>query len=255
MIASYAQKHFSSACNRFFDAQIRNFFKEHFPGLLGDELLTMIASKLEQLIESLYPPLSRLKPGQMLWVAVDRHTRADSKKVRYKPVVLTLADQKEIRTLRHTNKSLPNLAPSAIARMCNEAYEQGTLLSMRDIALILKRSGSNVSNLVAAYEKEHKCELPTSATLQDMGSRTTHKAMIIRKLLIEKKDMAKVRNETKHCQRAIDRYLKAYRRVEMLLDEKKDIAYISQITLLSPFLIEQYRLLYYEIKSLKPSTS
>jgi hypothetical protein len=246
MPTSYAQKHFSSAHRRFFDAAIHRFFKEHFPGLAGDELLKIITTKLIELIQTYACEITRIKPGQMLWIAVDKNTRADSYKVRYKPVVLTLVHPDEIGTLEQGNQSLPSLTASTIARMCKESYDQDALLSMRDMGLILKRTCCHISSLRKEYEKEHSTLLPTPAVLQDMGSGVTHKANILRKILIEKKDMAVVRYETNHTQQAIDRYLKDYRRVEILLHESKDIAYIAQITQLSVYLIKQYQNIYHE---------
>lgn len=248
---SYAQKHFSSAHRRFFDAAIHRFFKEHFPGFVGDELLKIITNKLVELIQSYASEITKIKPGQMLWVAVDKSTRADSQKVKYKPVVLTLVHSDEIGMLERGTQSLPDLTSGTIARLCKEAFEQDGLLSMRDIGLILKRSPGNVSNLRDAYEKEHKIQLPTPSVLQDMGSGVTHKTLILRKILIEKKDMNIVRKETHHTQQAIDRYLKDYRRVEMLLTEKKDTFYIGQITNLSLYLIKQYQRIYDDIHAPK----
>ena len=248
---SYAQKHFSSAHRRFFDAAIHRFFKEHFPGFVGDELLKIVTNKLIELIQNYASEITRIKPGQMLWVAIDKSTRADSQKVKYKPVVLTLVHSDEIGTLEQGIVSLPDLTSETIARICQEAFEQDGLLSMRDMALILKRSPGNISNLRDAYEKEHNIQLPTPSVLQDMGSGVTHKAIILRKILIEKKDMNIVRKETCHTQQAIDRYLKDYRRVEMLLTEKKDTFYIAQITNLSVYLIKQYQRIYDDIHAPK----
>lgn len=248
---SYAQKHFSSAHRRFFDAAIHRFFKEHFPGFVGDELLKIITNKLVELIQNYASEITKIKPGQMLWVAVDKSTRADSQKVKYKPVVLTLVHSDEICMLERGTQSLPDLTSETIARLCKEAFEQDGLLSMRDIGLILKRSPGNISNLRDAYEKEHKIQLPTPSVLQDMGSGVTHKTLILRKILIEKKDMGIVRKETHHTQQAIDRYLKDYRRVEMLLTEKKDTFYIGQITNLSIYLIKQYQRIYDDIHAPK----
>lgn len=251
MPATYAQKHFHSAHTRFFDAAIHRFFKEHIPGLMGDELLKIITQKIVDLVQTYAYEITRIKPGQLLWVAVDKATRADSPKVRFKPIVLTLVNQDEIGTLEEGNQSLPDLTSATIARLCKEAFEQGTVLSMRDIGLILKRTCGHVSNLRKEYEKEHDVQLPTPAVIQDMGSGVTHKAIILRKILIEKKEMSIVRNETFHTQQAIDRYLKDYRRVELLLNEKKDIFYIAQITQMSLYLIKQYQIIYNETNTPK----
>lgn len=246
---SYAQKHYRSAHTRFFDAAIHRFFKEHFPGLIGNELLKIISVKLMELIQTYAADITRIKPGQMLWIAVDKNTRADSHKVRYRPVVLTVVHPEEIGVLEQGESSISQRVPDSIARICNEAYEQNALLSMRDIGLIFKRSWGGISNLRQQYEKEHNTVLPTPAVLQDMGSGVTHKTIILRKILKEKKDMVTVRNETKHTQNAIDRYLKDYRRVEILLKEHKDIFYIAQITQLSLYLIKQYQVIFNELNT------
>lgn len=243
------EKHYSSARTRFFDAAIHRFFKEHFPSLVGDELLKLITVKLMDLIQTYAADITRIKPGQMLWIAVDKNTRADSHGVRYKPVVLTIVHPDEIGTLEQGTISQSQMLPDVIARMCNEAFEQNALLSMRDIGLIYKRSWSNISHFRQTYEKEHTTLLPTPAVLQDMGSGVTHKVIILQKILKEKKDMATVRKETNHTQKAIDRYLRDYRRVELLLKEQKDIFYIAQITQLSLYLIKQYQVIFNDINS------
>ena len=157
----------------------------------------------------------------------------------------------EVELLSQGKKRPLELLPGVVARILTEAEQQGALLSMRDIGVLFKREPSNISAIRQLYEKEHQRVLPTPATLQDMGSGITHKAMILRKILIEKKDMAIVRNETYHTQQAIDRYLKEYRRVEMLLDDNKDMSYIAQITQMPVFVIKQYRQIYHEYKNLK----
>jgi hypothetical protein len=245
---SKAHKQFSSAATRFLDAAVARFFKEQLPGVAGPELRNILASKLIELFHTHAPECTRLKPGQALWLAVDKDTRADSPRVRYRPIVLTLVNPDEVELLANGKKNPPGLLPTAIARLCDEAYKQDALLSMRDIALLFKRHESHITAARQQYEKDKKRLLPTPSILQDMGSGVTHKGLILRKLLIEKKDMAVVRYETHHTQQAIDRYLKDYRRVEMLLDDKKDIIYIAQITQMSINLILQYKKLYEEIR-------
>ena len=60
--------------------------------------------------------------------------------------------------------------------------------------------------------------------------------------------MDKVRSETFHTQRSIDRYIKEFRRVEMLLNENKPVEYISKVTKIQPFVVKQYREIYQEVK-------
>ena len=254
MIESYAQKHYGSAHRHLFSAAFDRFLQHNFPLLGGPELRELLINKILELFDTYTVANDHLRPGQMLWVAVDKNTRADSTKVRYRPVVLTMVSAEEIDELISDKMTPPQQLPFTTARILKEAYAQNTLLSMRDLALIFKRAPGEMSNVRQRYEKQTAEVLPTPASLQDMGSGITHKALILRKILVEKKDMVKVRQETNHSQQAIDRYLKSYRRVEMLLDDHKNTLYIAKVTGLSPYLILQYERIYTETKHLLTTT-
>ena len=58
--------------------------------------------------------------------------------------------------------------------------------------------------------------------------------------MVERKDTSVVARETKHSQRAVDRYLKDYFRVKTLVKDNKDINFIHHTTNLSRPLIKQY---------------
>jgi hypothetical protein len=249
MTASFANKHYTSGHKRFLGSAVERLLEQHIPQAGGPEIRRLLAGELVGLFNTFTKPYERLRPGQMLWVAVDRDTRPDATRVRYNPVVLTVVTPDEVSALADNSTSPVGLLGPAFARILNEAHLQHSLLSMRDLGLIYKRQPTDISQIRKQYELRTGQVLPTPATIQDMGSGVTHKAMILRKVLIEKKDMAKVREETHHGQSAIDHYLKSYRRVEMLLDDDKDTFYISQVTGLSPFLIMQYETIYREKKA------
>lgn len=248
MISTYGEKQYKSAHERLLEKQLSNFFKEHIPQVGGPELRNFLSNKILEFLDQYMPIKDRIKPGQMLWTAVSKHTRPDSKKVEYKPVVLTLVTKNEIEDLVNEKATPEQLIGETIARILNEAYEQDALVSMRDIGLIIKRCTSSISKRRVTYETKNNIVLPTPAVLQDMGSGITHKVVIIKKILLEKKDMAQIRNETGHTQEAIDRYLKDYRRVEMLLDDKKNVDFITRVTRLRKHLVKQYEDIYCEIK-------
>lgn len=249
MIESYAQKHYGSAHRHLFAAAFDRFLKQSVPQIGGPEVRQLVVDKIIELFDTYTVPTDHIKPGQMLWVAVDKNTRADSRKVRYRPVVLTMITLPEINDLEAGKATPPQQLQGTIARILKESYAQGALLSMRDLGLIFKRLPAEMSRVRQQYEEKTAEVLPTPATLQDMGSGITHKALILKKILVEKKDMVKVRQETHHTQQAIDRYLKSYRRIEILLDDKKTNHYIAKVTGLSPFLILQYEQIYKETKS------
>ena len=73
-----------------------------------------------------------------------------------------------------------------------------------------------------------------------MGSCVSHKTMIIRKVIVEKKDPAEVARECNHTQAAVDAYLKDYHRVKTLYDLGHDTDFIHLTTQLARHVIGQY---------------
>ena len=83
MIESYAQKHYGSAHRHLFAAAFDRFLEQNVPQVGGPEMRQLVVDKIIELFDMYTVSTDHIKPGQMLWVAVDKNTRADSKKVRY----------------------------------------------------------------------------------------------------------------------------------------------------------------------------
>jgi hypothetical protein len=232
-------KHYSSAHDRFLKPAIVNFFEREFCGMFGPVVRENIADALIDLFNSLCPEPSRLKPGQIVWNALDKRTRADSKNRRYKPVVLSLVTDDEV-SMFEKGTSVSITRKIVMARMIKEAYKQGAVLSTRDLSLLLVSSSSYLSQLRIEYETEHKTILPHTGVIHDMGTTLTHKRIIIYKYVVEKKDPSIVARETNHSQPAVDKYLKDFNRVKTLVNDKKDINFIHHTTNIARPVIKQY---------------
>jgi len=231
---------YHTAHDRFLKPAIVNFFEREFSGHFGPIIRENIADELVSLFNSLCPEVSRLKPGQMIWNALDKQTRADSPKRKYKPVILTVVSKSDIEMFEK-QKSKPQIRKHVIARMIREAYQQNGVLSSRDLSLILTMDAAYLSQLRVEYEKENQTVLPHTGVIQDMGSTLTHKQQIIYKYVVQKKDPKKVASETNHSQAAVDRYIKDFYRVKTLSDDGKSIDYINLTTNISKNVIKQYQ--------------
>lgn len=232
-------KHYSSAFDRFLKPAIVNFFEREFCGMFGPVVRENIADALIDLFYSLCPETNRLKPGQLVWNALDKRTRADSPRRRYKPVILSLITEDDISSFIK-NESITKIRQKVMARMLKEAYKQDAVLSTRDLSLILVSHSADLSQQRIMYETQTKTILPHTGNIHDMGTTLTHKHIIIHKHVVERKDPSVVARETKHSQRAVDRYLKDYFRVKTLVTDNKDINFIHHTTNLSKPLIKQY---------------
>jgi hypothetical protein len=232
-------KRFKSAKVRFLKGILDNFFKNEFPKLIGPILRDKLTDELIKILDNMLPLKDHLKPGQVIWNAVDIRTRADAQHPKFVPVILTLINEEDIEKLTN-GTPMSTIRNQAIARLHHEAYAQGGLLSMRDIGLLTWRYGGDISQYRLNYEQEHDVILPNTGTLQDMGSCISHKAIIIKKLIIDKKDPMTVAKETNHSIYAVERYSKDFYRVQYCYDDNKELEFTSLATGLNKFVVKQY---------------
>lgn len=232
-------KQYSSARQRLLKTQIVHFFAEQFPKLFGPVIRGHLADSLLELFTRQLRDATSLESGQILWNAVDIATRADSANRRFVPVVLTMVSEQDIQN-RVKGQSIMEIRAESTARVLREAYQQGGLLSMRDLSLLCWTPSSCTSRWRKHYEQHHQCELPHPGNLQDMGSCVTHKEQIIYKAIVEKKDPLLVANESNHSLKAVGRYLKDFHRVQTIYNHNSDPDYISLVTNISKSVVNQY---------------
>lgn len=236
---STPSKRYKPAHKRFLKPAIENFFKTEFAKSFGPSVRSFIADELIKIFDANNRDINTVKPGQVLWNAIHKDTRADSANMKLVPVVLTLVDDDDISKLENGLK-VSEHRKNVVARILKEAYAQNALLSMRDVSLLIATTDSQVSVIRKSYEERHKVELPHPGNLHDMGSCLTHKYQIIYKCVVEKKDPLIVARETNHTIKAVDHYLKDFNRVKTLYLDGKDKDYIHLVTKMSLNLIAQY---------------
>jgi len=232
-------KRYNSAKHRFLRSRLINFFAREFPRFFGPVICEKIADELIDLFEKTTPEVKRIKPGQSLWIALDKNTRGDSPDRKYVPVVLSVITDNDVEQLTN-GTPMSVILKKSIARMIKEAYDQGGILSGRDLSLLTLRNSSCISKMRLQYEKEHDCLLPHTGLLHDMGSCISHKRAIIRKVVVEKKDPADVARECNHSQRAVDRYLKDFYRVKTAYRQNKDKNYVHIVTGIAKHVVGEY---------------
>jgi hypothetical protein len=239
LLRSHASHHYKSAHKRFSKQAIEHFFEQEFPKHFGPNIRNLIADQLIEIFHANFKDTTTLQPGQMLWRAVHKDTRADSWNLKLVPVVLTIISDEDISKLEKGLK-ISEHRQNVIARVTQEAYDQNALLSMRDIGLLLATADYTISTSRKEYEKRQNVTLPHTGNLHDMGSCITHKYQIIYKCVVEKKDPTVAAAETNHTIKAVDHYLRDFNRVKTLCFDHKTSDYIHLVTNLSINVIKQY---------------
>lgn len=206
----------------------------------------VVAKPLEQMATGDTPLDERfLRYGQLVWMAVpvDEFPQKGKSivKTRMKPIILTYLAAEDIETIRNGFTSR-QLRIKRMVRWCEEAYDQGALLTQLDLAVLLNCCDAVVSDYANEYQRTSGNVLPTRGNIHDLSGAITHKREIIT-LYIQGCLTPTIAKKTRHSKEAVDRYIRDYENVKLVRTVTDDIEKISQVTHLSKRVIEQYLVL------------
>ncbi len=207
----------------------------------------VVRKPLEQMAQGKTPPDEfsderYLRYGQLVWMAVpvdEFPGRGKSiVKTRMKPVILTYLASEDMESIQHGFSSR-KLRINRMVRWCEEAYDQGALLTQLDLAVLLNVCDAVVSDYVNEFQRASGRILPTRGNIHDMSGAITHKREIIT-LYLQGCLTPTIAKKTRHSKDAVDRYIKDYESVKLVRTAIDDIDKISQIIHLSKRVVSQY---------------
>lgn len=203
----------------------------------------VVAKPLQLMAEGKIPPDEYyLRYGQLVWMAVpvDEFPQRGKSIVqtRMKPVILTYLATEDIETIRKGFTSR-QLRINRMVRWCEQAYDQGALLTQLDLAVLLNVCDQVISDYVNEYQRTTGKILPTRGNIHDLSGAITHKREIIT-LYLQGHLTPTIARKTRHSKEAVDRYIRDYESVKIVRKATEDIDEISQITHLSKRVIQQY---------------
>ena len=233
--APVAYKTFAGALNAFFEKEL--------PSLGGNRIRMTVVNAINAMVAKFFPETTHLQPGQTPWVTVSADSRgAYGKKIKdteLVPVVLDLVQDVDARE-RAEGKKVREVKKEAVARLCNQAYEQGGCMTAAEIAVMLKMSSITVGKYISEFEKEHGVVLPRRGTIHDMGPTLTHKKIIIEKLFVQQETVQQVIRETCHSARAIERYITSFKQVLMCQRKQMTLHETAFAVHKTPRLVQEY---------------
>jgi hypothetical protein len=201
-----------------------------------------LAKRVLEIVKEYSLERERVKPGQIVWSAVDINERPGRGKnmamTKQKTVLLTLVSEEEVRQLSNGHKPR-ELLPDAIARILLEAEEQGGVLAMNDLAAMMHTSIATITKARETWETRHGKILPTRGSLHDMGTTFTHKKQII-DLHLQGYFTSEIARMTNHDPVNVDRYIDDFQRIFMLAQDGQPLNKICFYTGLGKGLVSQY---------------
>jgi hypothetical protein len=210
------------------------------------------ASAILDMVYHVYTPYfetnATLKPGQIFFQVISTETSANTPLSQGKQitVVLTFDAGHEDLEIRQ-NKGIQALRRHRMQRMCIEAFQQGGLLTIEDLANRLFNCGQRTLSRDMETLRNDGIVLPPRSIIKDMGRSITHRSIIIEQWL-QGKEYSEIARQTHHSVIAVQNYISKFKRVVALVEEGYDIYTISFLIKLSASLVETYHKLYSRMK-------
>lgn len=237
---------------------LKNLLKKELITNFGFEHMHVIADVLIDrfltIINNCSVEKERVKPYQTIAFAIDKNQRLGYGKtmsqIKLIPVIINIITNQELKELA-SGKYLRDLRPKIVARILKEAYAQGGVLSLNDVAILCGVPNWATKKAVQDYYKDHPDEvLPHAGTIFDCGATMTHKRKII-KLYLSGLLTKEIAERSNHHPVNVDNYISNFEQVRSLYEEGKNIHQIVFFTKLSQNLAEEYIQIIKELKESK----
>ncbi len=193
---------------------------------------------------SYFETSAALKPGQLLFqvVATEAASNAPLGECEQTTVALTLdAGDEDLEIKQH--QGIAGLRHHRMQRLAHEAFQQGGLLTVEDLANRLLNCGERTLSRDLCVLRTQNIILPLRSTIKDMGRAISHRALIIKQWL-QGKEYEQIAHTTHHSIPSVQNYVSKFKRIVALAKQDFDIHTISFLVKISVRLAEQYYQLY-----------
>lgn len=220
---------------------------EHGAGLSPWE-----ASALAEIVNEIFFQSSdavNYRSGQMKYSCVKQSEPAGKplEQCEMVTVRLTLFDKEDHKELPSNGcQRSTDMRRRRLLRICDEAREQGGLLSQEDLGELLMCDSRTVRRDIADLRKSG-IVVPTRGTVKDIGPGVTHKAIAIR-LWLEGKEPTEVARHIHHSLKATEAYLEKFKRVAYLVEKGFTQHEIARVVGISTAATETFRGLHAEYR-------
>jgi hypothetical protein len=219
---------YASIQKRSFESALVHLLETEYGLIGGRRILQLLAEDVVKLVAEFYPPTQQASSGSLIWTCtadVGQKAEPGKRTEAYKSVTVRLPLVTNEDLADRTDKKVPHSQRQASARardiqrlvrLVKSAHEQGGLLTLAELSVLLNRSYEVVRGYVEVWQAESGELLPLKGYQMDQGCRPTHKGEIIR-LFEQGLEAPDIARETAHNLKSVERYLKDYERVKLLL--------------------------------------
>ena len=202
------------------------------------------AEAIREKVHAVYAPLmetaNSLKPGQIR-LSVIQAGVAPNVPLAQAPqclVILTLDAGAPDRDLRQ-HEGVIALRRQRFLRICDEAFQQGGLLTLEGVADLFNCAVRTLVSDLAAI-RAHGLVPPLRSTVKDMGRAITHRTLIVQRWLAGQ-EYSEIARATSHSVPAVAAYVDKFKRCAALATSDFDLNTVALIVRLSPALTAAFQ--------------
>ena len=206
-----------------------------------------ILEKVHEIYNPLWQGSQGLKPGQIQVTVIDASVAPNVPlaKAKQRQVTLTLyAGREDIETRK--KGSVPILRQKRLYRMCQEAFQQGGLLTLEDLANLFNCGVRTLVNDLAALRKQNIVP-PLRSTTKDMGRAITHRRMIIT-LWLQGFEYSEIARKACHSVESVANYVDKFKRCAALFASGFDVHTVALMVKLSTALTQEFQSIHSDIQ-------
>jgi hypothetical protein len=259
MYSTQQRDRYESINKRNFRSALIHMLENEYKLLGSRKILEMLADDIEALRREFYPEVDRVGFGEIVF----RTTKDDGQRQSYGKkaedynsitVILPLITREDVERRVYYKKGDRNSNYKhreardieTMVRLIKSSKAQGGLLSGAEVSVLMNRSLTTIQKYLNAYREKSGEILPLKGYVLDQGSLPTHKAIII-SLYEQGISPADIVLKTSHSQNAVDRYIKQYDQIRILIKKGLDEKVIKEITGRSMKIVKEYVKLYYDL--------
>lgn len=187
-----------------------------------------------------------LKNGQILFQVVSKENGPSVSLSDCKQLTVTLTLDAGEEDLKVKEKQgITALRRHRIERVCHEAFQQGGLLTVEDLASRLFNCGERTISRDLAFFNKKDIFIPLRSSVKDMGRAISHRVQIVKKWLMGQ-EYTEVGRSTCHSVFSVGNYVDKFKRVITLYNEGFEIHSIAFIAKVSSPVVTEYLKIYKE---------
>lgn len=183
---------------------------------------------------------AELAPGKARFIVISAEDFPSQKLEEAKKVsvTLTINDDSEDLPVKKAH-GVAALRQHRLSRICNEAFMQGGLLTVEDIANRIFGCGERTIVRDLKVLRQQNIFLPLRSTIKDMGRTLSHRTLIVQQW-VKGVEYSEIARRTNHSEKAVSNYVHKFKQVVALMEDGYDVHTIAFLTKISKRLAEEY---------------